>query len=361
MVDVSHPAAPHVVATVTDPATLDGAYRIRLNGNFAYVSGVYAATVTAIDISNPQSPQEAGHLTDTAHLNRTTGLDVDPTGTYVVANSPFLSTESNSVYPTFPKNTGTVSVILLHPQAPVLTAVPSISGIAKQGNLLTASPGAWLGTPAPTFGYQWSDCDAAGANCKAISGATSTTYTATANDVGSRLEFAVRASNAVGTSLAQASPTSVVAGPPGPPPTPKPVISGLRQSAKTWRTGAKLAHISAAAKHGKKRPPVGTSFSFTLNLPAGLTLAFTKQSSGRKVKGQCRRATAQNHRRPHCKLSVPAGQLVFAAHKGVNKVSFAGRLSHTRKLGPGHYTLTLTAIAAGKRSDARTIAFTIAS
>ena len=56
-------------------------------------------------------------MTDTAHLSSTTGLDVDPTGQYVIANSHALSSQSGSTYPPFSTLTGTVSVIQLDPAA----------------------------------------------------------------------------------------------------------------------------------------------------------------------------------------------------------------------------------------------------
>ena len=163
--------------------------------------------------------------------------------------------------------------------------------------------------------------------------------------MGSTLEVRVTGSNGAGSSSATSAHTAVVT-------SNAPIVSGLRQSAKTWRVGPKLAHITA-------RKPVGTSFSFTLNQSASVTFAFSRQLSGRKVKGSCRRLTAGNHAGPHCKLSAAAGKLVFAAHHGVNKVSFAGRISPSRKLSPGRYTLAVTATAAGKRSKTRTIGFTI--
>lgn len=51
--------------------------------------------------------------------------------------------------------------------------VASISGEAAEGETLEADPGIWLGPATVTgFGYQWLLCDAAGANCEAIEGAT---------------------------------------------------------------------------------------------------------------------------------------------------------------------------------------------
>jgi hypothetical protein len=58
---------------------------------------------------------------------------------------------------------------------------------------------------------------------------------------------------------------------------------------------------------------------------------------------------------------VTAGTLSFTGHAGRNKVSFQGRISATRKLRPGRYTLVITATASGKTSRPMTLSFTIAS
>jgi hypothetical protein len=99
---------------------------------------------------------------------------------------------------------------------PVNTAVPAISGSAVEAQTLTASPGTWSGVPAPTFTYKWSDCNASGASCNPISGATSATYTAVAADVGSTLEVTVTASNSVGSAFATSKASAVVSTAPGP-------------------------------------------------------------------------------------------------------------------------------------------------
>jgi hypothetical protein len=51
---------------------------------------------------------------------------------------------------------------------------------------------------------------------------------------------------------------------------------------------------------------------------------------------------------------------MFNGHAGTNKVRFLGRLSRSKRLKPGRYTLTVTAIdSAGNRSNAKTISFTV--
>jgi hypothetical protein len=54
------------------------------------------------------------------------------------------------------------------------------------------------------------------------------------------------------------------------------------------------------------------------------------------------------------------GTLAFNAHVGSNKVRFQGRLSRSKKLKPGRYTLTITATdSAGNRSKAKSASFTV--
>jgi FG-GAP repeat len=85
------------------------------------------------------------------------------------------------------------------PLVPMSTQVPVISGSAVEGNALVAATLPWTNTPT-TISYQWEDCDSAGQNCKAITGATSKTYTLAASDIGRRIVVAEAASNAGGTS-----------------------------------------------------------------------------------------------------------------------------------------------------------------
>ncbi len=142
VLDISNPADPQWVASITDPL-LDGSYRIRVRGDFAYVSASSASTVAAIDISDPTHPRIAGSVTDPA-LSITTGLDLDPTGRYVIATSPRKSTETNVKLPPYPgspggpTNTGTISEIQLDP-SPIAVAIAPSSKPPNPTNQTSAS------------------------------------------------------------------------------------------------------------------------------------------------------------------------------------------------------------------------------
>jgi hypothetical protein len=94
--------------------------------------------------------------------------------------------------------------------APVNTAVPTVSGSATQGSTLTSTTGSWTGNPAPTYAYQWLRCDSSGASCVTISGATNSSYTLLAADVGSTIRCRVTGTNAQGSVQAQSAATAVV-------------------------------------------------------------------------------------------------------------------------------------------------------
>ncbi len=95
--------------------------------------------------------------------------------------------------------------------APTNTAPPTIDDTTpERGQTLTASPGTWTGDQPITFRYQWERCNASGAACAAIAGATAQTYTVATADVGNTLRVTVTATNATGSRSASSAVTSVV-------------------------------------------------------------------------------------------------------------------------------------------------------
>jgi hypothetical protein len=109
--------------------------------------------------------------------------------------------------------------------APQNTSPPTITGTAKEGSTLTATQGTWSNTPT-SFTYQWQRCASDGTACGDITGATKSTYTLVAGDVGHTVRVAVTGTNADGKATADSEPSDVVASKNGPTNTVKPSVTG---------------------------------------------------------------------------------------------------------------------------------------
>jgi hypothetical protein len=136
----------------------------------------------------------------------------------------------------------------------------------------------------------------------------------------------------------------------------RPKVTGASQSASRWREGRQLARFSRR----RKRPPIGTTFSFSLNEPAAVSFGFAEELAGRRVGHRCLAKTHRNRSRKLCTRTVAAGSLAFSGHSGTNSVAFQGRLSAAKTLKPGRYALTIIATnSAGQRSSPQVLHFTI--
>ena len=118
-------------------------------------------------------------------------------------------------------------------EAPRNTSPPTVSGTPREGETLTANPGAWSGDQPIAFAFQWFRCNAQLGDCQAIPGAISNQYTLTQPDVGRRMLVNVTATNAAGSSSAQASTDVVQAQGTGPQNTAPPTISGTPTEGQT--------------------------------------------------------------------------------------------------------------------------------
>jgi hypothetical protein len=94
---------------------------------------------------------------------------------------------------------------------PIATAKPSVAGTIAVGRRLTALTGTWSGAGPIRYAFQWYRCDASGARCNGIHGATSATYTLGERDVAKTIALTVWATDAGGTSAAYASLVGPVA------------------------------------------------------------------------------------------------------------------------------------------------------
>src|SRR6267378_3056143 len=101
---------------------------------------------------------------------------------------------------------------------PVNTGEPKISGIAQEGQTLSASSGSWTSASTITYSYQWRRCNAQGNGCANIGGADTSSYLVRTADVGDTLRVRVTAKNADGSASADSNATDVVKGKTAPPP-----------------------------------------------------------------------------------------------------------------------------------------------
>jgi hypothetical protein len=111
------------------------------------------------------------------------------------------------------------------PTAPLNSVEPVISGQIAAGGTVSASTGAWLGTPSLSYTYQWLLCRSA-SSCMDIADATSSTYRVTLfplTDGGETIEVAVTATNAFGEATAESTDGTAV---PVVTPTPRPSGGG---------------------------------------------------------------------------------------------------------------------------------------
>lgn len=88
--------------------------------------------------------------------------------------------------------------------APDNTAVPTITGVAKVGDTLTASVGTWTASPAAAYSYQWFIGGEAKAN------AVNTTYVPVSGDVGKTVTVLITARNVLGSGQAISVATAAV-------------------------------------------------------------------------------------------------------------------------------------------------------
>jgi hypothetical protein len=93
--------------------------------------------------------------------------------------------------------------------APRNTDRPTVSGVPRVGEELTANEGSWTANPT-SFGYQWQRCDIDVVTCFDVTGATGKTYGVRLGDLGFRLRVQVTARNAGGAGTALSAPTAVV-------------------------------------------------------------------------------------------------------------------------------------------------------
>ncbi len=94
--------------------------------------------------------------------------------------------------------------------APINLSAPALSGDASAGGQLISVSGQWDGAPTG-YDHRWLRCDADGAACAAVAGATGSSYALGDADAYHRMRVEETAANGSGTAVARSAPSAVVA------------------------------------------------------------------------------------------------------------------------------------------------------
>jgi hypothetical protein len=137
-----------------------------------------------------------------------------------------------------------------------------------------------------------------------------------------------------------------------------PALSSVSVTHEVFRVGNKPTAITAQGRERKHRPPIGTTFIYTLSEPASVTIRITHGAPGRRSGGKCLKPTRKLRTHKRCTRRVVNGTLHRSGKAGVNRIPFSGRIAR-KPLAPGSYKATLTATAFRLASRPRTMNFRI--
>src|SRR4051794_20767470 len=241
--------------------------------------------------------------------------------------------------------------------APTARATRSAAAVAGQPVAFDGS--ASCDPDGDALAYAWTFDDEATASGTAVQHAFATagahTATLTVTDPGAESRSVVLAFDVAPVPAGGGTPGGQTqgGGPPAPPDTTAPVLTGLHA------TPASFA-VRAPARQGIKAKG-GTTLRFTLSEPAKITIALQREVAGHRSGTRCRAgAPARGSRAKRCTAMRKAGSLTVAGRAGTNAIVFSGRLG-TRALARGRYRSSATAAdPAGNRSAAVvTLKFTV--
>jgi len=167
---------------------------------FVMYRGSEAFTLQEIWVDGVQQAlayKTSGALTGTSELNSNRKFTTSggySNGDFTFMRHPLGSTWAAKGFVKSLKVTTTTEV-----SAPTNSAAPTISGTKSVGQTLTSSTGTWSGTPT-SYAYQWKRADTSSGSYTDISGANTSTYVLTSDDVSKFIKVGVIATNAAGSS-----------------------------------------------------------------------------------------------------------------------------------------------------------------
>ncbi|HMC72209.1 MAG TPA: hypothetical protein VKJ07_23830, partial [Mycobacteriales bacterium] len=103
--------------------------------------------------------------------------------------------------------TGLIGALL-----PSNAALPSITGLLQDGQVLSVGTGSWNGSEPISYSYQWQLCNGLGLGCLDIPGAKGPSLPLTPADIGGTLDVVVTATNAAGATSVTTPVTGLIAG-----------------------------------------------------------------------------------------------------------------------------------------------------
>jgi uncharacterized delta-60 repeat protein len=157
--------------------------------------------------------------------------------------------------------------------APVNLSLPAIAGMPSNGQTLRVTVGTWSTTDV-TRTFQWRRCDSAGTNCRDIAGASATSYTLAAVDVGNTVRVRETASNPYGRAWADSPATAAVKRKPG-------AIAG--KVTNTSRKAIAWATVNCG-RAGTRRSNATGVYSIRLVPPARYSCTATATATGYATK-----------------------------------------------------------------------------
>ena len=169
--------------------------------------------------------------------------------------------------------------------------VPSITGDSLEGATLVASPGSWPELPGATFTYQWRQCNAQGATCSDIPGATGPRYTPGILDVDTRLRVVVTGTTPTATASALSDMSGLIA--PVPATGPLALVTKITATPSSLAPGGQVVYTAQVA-NAPDSTGSATGVVLTVTLPAGTTLASTPTSNRGPAAARRRRSSASS-------------------------------------------------------------------
>ena len=224
-------------------------------------------------------------LTDGGFVFNTGSIANRTSGPLTVVNGYYSLTPGS-----FPNLTNTfhylvdLTFVAEDPTIPVNSLAPSVTGIARTGETLSASTGTWSGTPT-AYAYQWKRSLTSNGSYSDIPTATSSTYLVPESDVGYYIKAAVVASNVAGSSSAVLSSQTSVVVDIAPTNTAIPVITGIARTGATLTAsnGSWTGSPTSYTYQWKRATTSGGTYS-NIGLATSRTYELTDTDIGKYIK-----------------------------------------------------------------------------